>query len=104
MAYYLVRANLLTNKQDELGEELERSAFIDMRPFGRSITKGLNGARWLPDGRAVWEEEDYCTPPLAMERAAVLDTYFDNIEVENVEEDAGWKQLEELPRIFPDLE
>jgi hypothetical protein len=28
------------------------------------------------------EEEDYCSPPLAQERAAVLDTYFDDITVE----------------------
>jgi hypothetical protein len=27
-------------------------------------------------------EEDYCSPPLAQQRAAVLDTYFDDITVE----------------------
>ena len=40
---------------------------------------------------AIWIEEDYCSPPLAMEREAVLDKYFDNIKVAIVptEEEGG---------------
>jgi hypothetical protein len=30
-------------------------------------------------------EEDYCSPPLAMERESVLDQYFNDIEVLRVE-------------------
>jgi hypothetical protein len=52
---------------------------------------------------AVWEEEDYCRPPLAEERAAVLDDYFDQIEVEPVTPGEGWEQIERLPFLFPDL-
>lgn len=54
-------------------------------------------------GVAVWEEEDYCTPPLAQERAAVLDRYFDDLAVESVRPGAGWERIEELPRLFPAL-
>jgi hypothetical protein len=103
MAYYLVRANLREELYDELAEKLAAKAFIKLRPFGQSVTQGLEGARRQADGRVVWEEEDYCTPPLAMERAAVLDRYFKDIEVETVREDAGWSQIADLPRLWTNL-
>jgi hypothetical protein len=100
MAYYLVRATAKKERLDELRAKLAEDAFVDLRPFGQALTKGLNGARRLADGRVIWEEEDYCSPPLAMERAAVLDHYFDDIEVERVARDEGWRQIENLPRLF----
>jgi hypothetical protein len=48
----------------------------------------------------VWEEEDYCRPPLAQERAAVLDMYFTNLSTERVKEGKGWEQIESLPRLW----
>jgi hypothetical protein len=100
MAYYLVRANLREELKDELAEKLAARAFIKLRPFGEALTMGLEGARLQQDGRVVWEEEDYCSPPLAMERAAVLDRYFTDIEVETVREEAGWKRIAELPALW----
>jgi hypothetical protein len=100
MAYYLVRANLREELRDELAERLQAKAFANMRPFGEALTMGLEGARRQPDGRIVWEEEDYCSPPLAMERAAVLDRYFTDIEVETVREDEGWAHIADLPRLW----
>lgn len=39
----------------------------------------------------MWIEEDYCSPPLAMEREAVSVRFFDNIKVEVVSsEEDGW--------------
>lgn len=102
MAYYLVRANLREELRDELEERLAARAFVGMRPFGQALTMGLEGARRQPDGRVVWEEEDYCSPPLAMERAAVLDRYFTEIEVETVREDDGWQRIADLPRLWAD--
>jgi hypothetical protein len=86
---------------DELADKLYEDAFIVMQPFGQALTKGLQGARRLEDGRAIWEEEDYCSPPLAMERAAVLDRYFTDIQVERVREGEGWETIEALPRLLP---
>jgi hypothetical protein len=100
MAYYLVRANLREELHDELAEKLAAKAFVKLRPFGESVTMGLEGARRQADGRVVWEEEDYCSPPLAMERAAVLDRYFSDIEVETVREDAGWARIADLPSVW----
>ena len=99
MAYYLVRAKVKPELLGELKEQLAEHAFVNLRPFGMGITKALNGARVGPDGTAVWEEEDYCSPPLAQERAAVLDKYFDDLQVERVELGEGWKRVEGLPKL-----
>jgi hypothetical protein len=69
---------------EELRNLLRRDAFVALRPFGMAITLSLRNARLQQDGSAVWEEEDYCTPPLAQERAAVLDTFFESLETELV--------------------
>lgn len=99
MAYYLVRAKALPQKLAELRIRLQSGEIRTMQPFGRALDFSLKNARvegeWL-----VWEEEDYCRPPLAMERAAVLDAYFTELSVERVEKDEGWKRLEELPRLW----
>lgn len=72
---------------------------MNLRPFGRALTYSLNEARVDSDDTAIWEEEDYCSPPLAEERAAVLDQYFDEITVERVERGAGWQRIEGLPKL-----
>lgn len=74
-----------------------------MNPFGRELTRSLRRARVRDDGEAVWEEEDYCSPPLAQERDAVLDEYFTGLEWERVEEGEGWDRVRDLPPLFPEL-
>ena len=61
----------------ELYSNLQEERYATMRPFGRSLTYSLNHARFREDGYAVWEEEDYCSPPLAQEREAAQDEFFD---------------------------
>ena len=104
MAYYLVTAKPRSDCLPRLLENLQRRSYVSMRPFGRSLTDSLQGARLRQDGYAVWEEEDYCTPPLAQERAAALDEFFDELRVTPVEMGEGWSQIEDLPRLFPELE
>ena len=96
MAYYLVRAKPKPERLGELGRQLEQNAFVGLRPFGKALTHSLENARREPDGTAIWEEEDYCSPPLAEERAAVLDLYFDGITVEPVNPGEGWKRIQAL--------
>ena len=87
----------------ELLERLARDEFLGMRPFGRALTSSLRRARRLPNGKVMWEEEDYCRPPLAQEREAVLDRYFEALSVEPVVEGSGWALIEGLPAMFPGL-
>jgi hypothetical protein len=103
MAYYLVTATPRENLIAELSERLGRDEFVSLRPFGRTLSASLRRARRLPNGKAMWEEEDYCRPPLAEEREAVLDRYFDQISVEPVLEGTGWALIEALPAMFPEL-
>ena len=103
MAFYLVTATPRQDRLEELRERLARNEFLALRPFGRALSSSLRQARRLPDGRAVWEEEDYCSPPLAEERAAVLDRYFEGLSTEKIVEGSGWALIGVLPALFPGL-
>ena len=49
----------------------------------------------------VPDEEDYCSPPLAMKREAVLDRYFTEINVEKIpDEQANWNKISSLPKAW----
>lgn len=101
MAYYLVRARPRRDRMSDLQRRLAAGEFLPMRPFGRALSTALEGARLDPaTGEAVWEEEDYCTPPLAMEREAVLDRYFEDLRVEAVRRGEGWEQVAHLPSLW----
>lgn len=103
MAHYLVTAKPRAARLDELRSALQAKAFADMKPFGKAMTHALENARLRDDGLATWEEEDYCSPPLEQERDAALDHYFQDIRVEPVAQGDGWKSIDQLPRLFPDL-
>lgn len=101
MAHYLVRARIKREGLAELRSRLDRQELLRLRPFGESLTRGLQGARWDAEaGEALWEEEDYCSPPLAMEREAVLDTYFESIRTEAVQPGEGWQRIAHLPSLW----
>lgn len=104
MAYYLVRAKLEQEKAAELRTRLDSGEIKQMRPFGLALDYGLLNARLDLEGWSVWEEEDYCQPPLAMERRAVLDDYFTALSVEPVERGAGWQVIETLPVLWEAME
>jgi hypothetical protein len=103
MAHYLVRAKPKASRMAKLASALDADSFVELEPFGRALTRSLRDARVEPGGEALWEEEDYCTPPLAQEREAVLDDYFEHIRVEPVARGEGWRQISDLPHLFPGL-
>lgn len=100
MAYYLVTAKPIESKMPNLRKWLDSGEIRVMKPFGQALQMGLDDARWQSEGVAIWEEEDYCVPPLAQERAAVLDEYFTNIEVKHVTKGDGWKQISQLKKVW----
>ena len=104
MAFYLVSAVPRQELMEDLSARLARAEFIGLRPFGPTLSRSLKAARLRRDGSAVWEEEDYCHPPLAEERAAVLDRYFFDLRVERVKVGEGWEKIEALLRPFPEFE
>ena len=106
MAKRFVRAQPKHDRLVELRERLDSGEIEDMEPFGCAMTRALENARFdLTSGEAVWIEEDYCSPPLAMERAEVLNEYFGEITIvdENVDEAEGWKRIEGLPGLWDQL-
>ena len=100
MAYYLVRARPRSELLPELWQRLESGEIGVMRPFGRALDHSLRNARVVAQDVVIWEEEDYCRPPLAMERAAVLDAYFEDLTTDRVDEGQGWQQIEDLPQLW----
>jgi hypothetical protein len=100
MALYLVKAKPRKNLLVNLRQELDSGNISKLKPFGEELNHGLDNAR-TDDPYAYWVEEDYCSPPLAMERASVLDRYFDEISVDPVDsEDQCWNRIKDKPRIW----
>ncbi len=100
MARYLVRALPKPGAMRRVWEDLESGRIASMRPFGRALDESLRNARFDLRGHAMWEEEDYCDPPLAMERESVLDEAFELVSVEPVPKGAGWAALRSLPSLW----
>lgn len=103
MAYRFVRPGPEPDRVSELRDRLDSRDIEQLEPFGAAMTIGLENARFDPEtGEAVWIEEDYCTPPLAMERRDVLDEYFEDLTVveADVDEAAGWERIDGLPRLW----
>jgi len=84
----------------ELHQKLVSGEIERMQPFGRALHYSLTHARLARDGSAFWEEEDYCNPPLAQERQAVLDMYFERIKVEPVADGEGWNRIKDLQPLW----
>jgi hypothetical protein len=106
MANRLVRARPVEGRLPELRDRLDSGEIVELDPFGEAMTRALDEARFDSDtGEAAWVEEDYCTPPLAMEREAVLDEYFREITIveADVDEREGWNRLEHLPRLWEEF-
>ncbi|MDW0149388.1 MAG: hypothetical protein QOK89_03295 [Nitrososphaeraceae archaeon] len=89
---YIVRARP-KNDLSGLRKELNSDEISKLRPFGKTLQYGLDNAKIDPnDGYALWIEEDYCNPPLVMERESVLDRYFDDSTVQLIasEKEGFW--------------
>ena len=87
VALYVVRAKPIRERLTGLRKELDSGDISRLEPFGEELDQSLKDARvdaGQKDGYAYWVEEDYCSPPLAMERQSVLDRYFEDITVKPV--------------------
>jgi hypothetical protein len=103
MAFYLVRARIRNELLKSLHEEMSSGKISKMRLFGRTLQYSLENARIDSEDSnfALWVEEDYCSPPLAMEKEEVLNRYFNDITVERVEsEKEAWNRINDKPRLW----
>ena len=97
MVFYLVSAKPKPIVS-ELWNKIESGAIAELEPFGETLSRSLRDARFDKHDRMVWVEVDYCSPPLKMEREAVLDKYFEDIRFEKVaSEEEGWNKISDLP-------
>ena len=85
-----------------LGKNWISGEISRLRPFGRTLQYGLDNAKIDPkDGYALWIEEDYWNPPLAMERESVLDRYFNDITGQLIaSEKEGLDRIANNPRLW----
>ncbi len=97
MAHYLVRAR--PGDLAALRERLDRGQMRQFEPFGEELQRVLTAARLDEDGFATWEENCFCTPPLAQERV-VLDMHFSELTTQRVREGEGWAQINHLPPLW----
>ena len=99
----MVKAKPRKDLLENLHNDLSSDKIIKMKPFGRSLQYSLKNARIDDENPdyALWIEEDYCSPPLAMERESVLDQYFDDIAVSRIEsEEEGWNSIKDKPSVW----
>jgi hypothetical protein len=101
MALYIVRARPKTDLSG-LRKELNSGEISRLKPFGKTLQYGLDNARIDPkEGCALWIDEDYCNPPLVMERESVLDRYFDDITVQLItSEKEGLDRIANITRLW----
>jgi hypothetical protein len=100
MLYYLVQAKPIKELLPELRRRLDSGEIRVMHPFGPALHYSLKHARLQENGTVSWEEGDYCWPPLVQERAAVLNEYFKEFNVERVDPNDGWKRIEAIPMLW----
>ena len=98
---YKVRARLRPGTEAALLEKLTDGTVAGQRPDGAEIVASMERAVMAGDGQVEWSETCYCSPPLAHERATVLDHHFDAIsarEITAYEQYDGTPLMEHLRR------
>lgn len=93
MTFYEVRAKPRDNLSD-LRYDMDHGMIHTLIPFGKSLQHSLENAKVDNDKNAIWIEEDSNDPPLASEREAVLDRYFNDIQIIAIgSEEDGWTRI-----------
>ncbi|MGI9354874.1 MAG: hypothetical protein ACR2PF_06905 [Rhizobiaceae bacterium] len=82
---YHVRATFKDETAAAFLSKLSDGTIQNQRPDGPELIASMDRAVMNPEGQIEWTELCYCDPPLAHERATVLDLHFDDIESEPVE-------------------
>ena len=91
---YRVIARFKTAMAAELRRRLDDGSIAAQQPDGQELVDSLHRAVISESGDVRWSERCYCEPPLAHERATILDHYFDDIVTQPIE---GYQVYEGRP-------
>ncbi len=83
---YKVRARFKTATAADFLEKLTDGTIQDQRPDGAEMVRSMNHAVVAADGSIEWSEKCYCGTPLAHERATVLDSYFEELSTDLIDD------------------
>ena len=83
---YRVIARFKTDTAAELRRRLDDGSIATQHPDGQEMVDSLHRAVVSESGDVRWSELCYCDPPLAHERATILDHYFDHIVTQPIED------------------
>ncbi len=82
---YHVQARFRADTAAEFLTKLTDGTISAQRPDGAELVASMERAIVNAEGETEWSELCYCEPPLAHERATVLDLHFDDIRTEPIE-------------------
>jgi len=83
---YKVRARLKTGTAADFLEKLTDGTIQNLQPDGAEMVKSMTRAVVTADGSVEWSEQCFCSTPLAHERATVLDSYFEDLSTELIDD------------------
>ena len=86
---YRVTAQFKPATAEALRRQLDDGSIAAQQPDGQEMVDSLHRAVLRDNDEVVWSEQCYCTPPLAHERATILDRYFDILATEAIEDYEG---------------
>jgi hypothetical protein len=102
MTLYIVRAKP-KSQLSELRKEMDSGKISNLKPFGKSLQRGLENARMDKEtGYAMWVEERLLLSTVDKgTRESVLDRYFDDITVDRVKfEREGRDRISNKPYLW----
>ena len=82
---YHVRAKFRADTAAVFLAKLTDGTINKQSPDGPEMVASMNRAVVNAEGQIEWSERCYCEPPLAHERATVLDQHFEDIRTEPIE-------------------
>ena len=93
---YRVTARFRPQTAADLRRKLDDGSIAAQQPDGQEIVDSLHRAVVKRSGDVQWSEMCFCSPPLAHERATILDHYFDDVTPEPI---ATYEQYDGEPFI-----
>lgn len=83
---YKVRARFKAATAADFLAKLTDGTIQTLRPDGAEMVRSMNRAVVATDGSIIWSEKCFCGTPLAHERATVLDSYFEDLTTDLIDD------------------